>query len=235
MLHKLRGIVLRTTPYSDSSVIVRIFTDHFGMQSYIINGVRKKKASITPTMLQPLMLVEIEAYQREQGGLQRLRELRLYPLLEQLLSAPLHGLAAGLVAECLNRAIREEQANDELFHWLQQQIAALDVAELPGVESLALLTRLTDWLGFRPQQETYQAGSWLNLNEGVFELQRDQRSAYANPQTAQQWAAFLAADAWSTADLPGATYLDDLLRFYQLHLPGFSLPRSLPLYREMLL
>lgn len=226
---------MRTTPYSDSSVIVRMFTDQFGMQSYIINGVRKKKASITPAMLQPLLLVELEAYQREQGGLQRLRELRLYPLLDQLLSAPLHGLAAGLVAECLNRAIREEQANDALFYWLQQQIAALDAAEQPGIESLALLSRLTEWLGFRPQHDAYQVGSWLNLNEGVFELQRDQRSAYAHPHSARQWAAFLDADTWLPDDLPGATYLDDLLRFYQLHLPGFSLPRSLPLYREMLL
>lgn len=235
MLHKVRGIVLRTTPYSDSSVIVRMFTDHFGMQSYIINGVRKKKASITPVMLQPLMLVELEAYQREQGGLQRLKELRLYPLLEQLISSPLHGLAAGMVAECLNRAIREEQANDALFYWLQQQIAALDAAGEPGLESIALLTRLTGWLGFRPQHEAYQQGSWLNLNEGLFELQRDQRSAYAHPQTARQWAAFSVADAWSPTDLPGGAYLDDLLRFYQLHLPGFSLPRSLPLFREMLL
>ena len=235
MLHKLSGIVLRTTPYSDSSVIVRMFTDHFGMQSYIINGVRKKKASITPAMLQPLMLVELDAYQREQGGLQRLKELRLYPLLEQLLASPLHGLAAGLVAECLNRAILEEHTNDALFYWLQKQIAALDAAEQPGAEALALLTRLTGWLGFKPQHELYQSGSWLNLNEGVFELQRDQRSAYAQPHTARQMAAFLEGDRWLLGDSPGGAYLDDLMRFYQLHLPGFNVPRSLPLFREMLL
>ncbi len=235
MQYKLRAIVLRSTPYSDSSVIVRMFTDELGMQSYLINGVRKKKASITPAMLQALTLVEIEAYHKENSGLQRLKELHVYPVLEQLQLSPRHNIAASMVAECFSKAIREESAHEELFRWMQRQIVGLDASDTPGVAALAVLTQLTEWLGFKPHTEAYNKEAWLNLSEGVFENSRDHTSTYANPQTARQLGHFLANGEFEPTLLPGKRYLDDLLRLYQLHSAGFSLPRSLDLFREMVL
>ncbi len=54
MLHKTRGIIFKTTDYSESSVIVQIFTEKFGLQSYMINGVKKPRAKIRQNSLQPL-------------------------------------------------------------------------------------------------------------------------------------------------------------------------------------
>ncbi|MFN3530741.1 MAG: DNA repair protein RecO [Bacteroidia bacterium] len=234
MLNSLRAIVLRTTPYSDSSVVVRMFTDTLGMQSYVINGVRKPKARITSAMLQPLNLLSLEAYYKPSGGLQRVGELHVFPMHERLQSEPLHAMAAGLVAECFNRAIREEEAQEPLFHWFQQEIILLDQSENAGLAALALLTRLTSWLGFQPDASGYQPLSWLNLSEGIFEMRRDERSVYASPETARFCWVLLNRDAWNEGDTPAAPYLDDLMRMYQLHLPGFHLPRSLALCREML-
>ncbi len=230
---KLSAIVLRTTPYSDSSVIVRLFTDAYGMQSYLVNGVRKKKAAITPAMLQPLTLVQIEAYQREGAGLQRLKELHVQPVLPRLQQEPLYAMAASLLAECLMRAVREDSEQPELFVWLQQQVLLLETTELPAVEMLAILTRLTEWLGFKPQMGA-ERWTWFNLKEGRFEPQHDMRSVYASTASARQLAYFLGADAFGTHDLPGPAYLDDLLKYYQFHLPGFGLPKSLEVVREML-
>ncbi len=231
---KLSAIVLRTTPYSDSSVIARLFTDVYGMQAYLVNGVRKKKAAITPAMLQPLTLVHLEAYQRENAGLQRIKELHVYPVLPRLQQDPLHGLAASLLAECLMRAVREDSEQPELFEWLQQQVLLLETTDQPGLEMLAILTRLTEWMGFKPQVFAERQGAWFNLNEGRFEGQHDFRSAYASAVTARQLAFFLVNDAFAPDDQPGLAYLDDLLKYYQLHLPGFGLPRSLDVVREML-
>ena len=41
MLHKTRGVVFRFTKYGETSIIVNIFTELFGLQSYIVNGVRR--------------------------------------------------------------------------------------------------------------------------------------------------------------------------------------------------
>ena len=44
MLRKTRGIVLHVTDYAETSLVVKIYTEDFGLQSYLINGVRKQKA-----------------------------------------------------------------------------------------------------------------------------------------------------------------------------------------------
>ena len=44
MLHKTNGIVLKVIKYSESSIISNIYTERFGLQTYIVNGVRSAKA-----------------------------------------------------------------------------------------------------------------------------------------------------------------------------------------------
>jgi len=69
MLHKTRGIVFKTTDYSESSVIVQVFTEKFGLQAYLINGVKKPRAKISRNMLQPLHLLEMVVYHKPNGNL----------------------------------------------------------------------------------------------------------------------------------------------------------------------
>ncbi|WP_461791781.1 recombination protein O N-terminal domain-containing protein [Pedobacter sp.] len=86
MLHKTRGIVLRTTTYSESSVVVQVFTEKFGIQSYLINGVKKPKAKIPMNMLQPLHLLEMVVYHKQNIQIQRISEARLMPMLKLFLT-----------------------------------------------------------------------------------------------------------------------------------------------------
>ncbi|MGQ0828308.1 MAG: DNA repair protein RecO, partial [Bacteroidota bacterium] len=39
MIHKTTGIILHTTKYSETSLIIKAYTRQFGLQSYIINDV----------------------------------------------------------------------------------------------------------------------------------------------------------------------------------------------------
>ena len=75
MVIKTRGIVLRTVKYSETSVIVDIFTEHFGLRSYIISGVRTSKSKVAAGLLQVMSLVEIVAYEKAEK-LNRLTEIR---------------------------------------------------------------------------------------------------------------------------------------------------------------
>ncbi|MFV0551363.1 MAG: DNA repair protein RecO [Anaerorhabdus sp.] len=56
MLEKTRGIFLHYINYSDNSVIARVYTERFGQQSYIVNGVRSKKSGTRINIFQPLFL-----------------------------------------------------------------------------------------------------------------------------------------------------------------------------------
>src|SRR3989304_1459988 len=76
MLHKTKGIVLRTVDYSDTSIISKIYTELFGIQSYLIKGARRKNASVKANLFQPLSLLELVIYKKERKQLQALKEAR---------------------------------------------------------------------------------------------------------------------------------------------------------------
>ena len=44
MTEKTRGLVLSYIKYKETSIICKIFTESFGIQSYIINGIRNSKS-----------------------------------------------------------------------------------------------------------------------------------------------------------------------------------------------
>ena len=60
MVHKTKGIVLRTVKYGETSVIVTIMTELFGLQSYLINGVRSQsgKGGTKAGLFQPAAIFQ---------------------------------------------------------------------------------------------------------------------------------------------------------------------------------
>ena len=78
MIHTLRGVVLHHIKYKESSAIVHIYTDLYGRQSYLVNSIRGKKSKHSGNLLQPLTLLELEAYHKEGRDLQRLKDIRNY-------------------------------------------------------------------------------------------------------------------------------------------------------------
>ena len=76
MLHKTRGIVLSTTEYGETSIVARIYTEVFGLQSYLVNSVRKKNAKIHANVFQSLTPVEMVVHHKERPGLQRISDIR---------------------------------------------------------------------------------------------------------------------------------------------------------------
>ena len=87
MLQKTRGIVLRSVKYGETSLISTVFTEHFGIESYIIKGVRtQKRAGNKAGFLQPSTLLDIIVFHQSQKSLQHLREFNpaiLYGTIQQ--------------------------------------------------------------------------------------------------------------------------------------------------------
>ena len=71
------------------------------------------------------------------------------------------------VVELLTTVARHEHENRQLFEFVD---ASIDVLELDGEHTanfhLVFMTMLTRLVGIAPDEETYAAGSWLDLREG---------------------------------------------------------------------
>ena len=239
MLHKTRGIVFKTTDYSDTSVIVQVFTEKFGLQSYLINGVKKPKAKIKKNILQPLHLLDMVVYYKASGTIQRIAELRHQPVFQ---SIPYDMVKSSLVLflnEMLYKSIRQQVADAILFEFLFRSIEILDQQE-KGLDlfHLYILLRLTRFLGFYPDTTRAQSADCFDLKAGCYTSDLPpHRWVLQQPHTSL-WTSLLNASFDSLEHLRIAAadrriLLDKIVNYYQLHLECLGQIKSYDVLKEL--
>lgn len=168
MLHKTRGIVLRTTNYSESSVIAQVFTEKFGLQSYMVNGARKPKAKIGVTLLQPLHLLDMVVYHRASTSMQRISEAHQRPPFQTIPYNVAKRAVALFLNEVLYKCLRQQSSDEPLFDFVFNAVTWLDSAEkMPPNFHLLFLLKLSRYLGFHPAQPK-PGQAFFDLKDGVF-------------------------------------------------------------------
>jgi DNA repair protein RecO (recombination protein O) len=164
-----RAIVLQNIKYSETSVICKLFTEQFGVMSYMINGVRTTKGRSKASLLQPLTILEIEATQRDNKNLQRLKEVKR---LKTFVSIPFDirkSAMAQLIVEVLNKALHPHEANQDLFEFVFDSLCFLDDStHLNPDFHLFFLIQLSSFIGFQPHGSYTSVTPLFDLKEGAF-------------------------------------------------------------------
>jgi len=172
MLCKTRGVVLHQIKYAETSLIVKIYTELFGLQSYIFKGIRTKKSSIKSNIFQPLSLVEMVVDHKEKSAIQFVKEVRNS---YQFISIPHDVRKSSIVLflnELINKSIKEEEANNLLFNYIYDNIVLLDSTEENFSDFHLFFTmHLTSFLGFVPSGNYSDTNCYFNLREGIFQKQ----------------------------------------------------------------
>jgi DNA repair protein RecO (recombination protein O) len=152
MIHKTRGIVFRFTKYGETSVIVTIFTELFGLQSYIVNGIRSKTAKNKIALYQPLTLLNLIVYHRENSNIERIKEVQCFHPYRSLTADVKKSSIAIFITELINRTVKEESHAKEMFEFLSNSLIAIDELKT-GFENahLIFMVKLSRYLGFGPQ------------------------------------------------------------------------------------
>lgn len=170
MLAKVKGIVIHKVNYSDTSVIAKVFTNVYGLQSYLISGVKNNKGAIRQSHLMPLNLLELEVYHQQQKNLQRIKELKCLPVLTHLHFDITKSSVALFMAELLHKTIKDEAIPDAaLFSFLYHAIQILDATDESITNfPLYFMIRLSAYLGFEPKQNYSPAENVFSLSDGAF-------------------------------------------------------------------
>lgn len=220
MLFKTNGVVFRLTRYGETSVIVNIFTGAFGLQSYIVNGVRSKNSKGKIALYQPLTLLDLVVYHKEHGSIMRIKEARLlHPY--RTIAGNVHKTTIALfIDEILNKTVKEQSHAEELCDFIINALVHLDRSERTENFHLVFLIHLSRHLGFQPQNVIEVLGGRV-LDQGdeaaMMQLMKadfDTTLAFTNQQR--------------------RTLLDALLHFYSRHIDNFGQIRSVPVLREIL-
>jgi DNA repair protein RecO (recombination protein O) len=171
MLHKTRGIVFRFTKYGETSIIVTIFTELFGLQSYIVNGVRSKKAKNKIALYQPLTLLNLVVYHREHANIERIKELNCFHPYISLTADIKKSTIAMFINELLNKTVKDESHTKEMFDFLSGSLISIDQIQT-GFENVHLIfmIKLSRFLGFGAQYVNEILGGRITDDENEKKL-----------------------------------------------------------------
>lgn len=240
MLITTKGIVLHHFKYSEKSVIAKIYTEKFGMQSYILNGVRNAKSKNKAVYLQPLSLVEINANHKEKKGLQQVKNIQLAVPYTSIPFEIGKTSIAFFVAEILYKSIKEEEPNAPLFEFLFNTLQVLDLQEGNYANfHIIFMAQLSYFLGISPQNKKIVADTiYFDLQEGMFLPLKPPHQAHIAPPLSTLLINVLNTNINSNNLLLSYTdrkkLLTIFLDYYSLHLSNFENLKSLTVLEEVL-
>lgn len=221
MLHKTRGIVFRFTKYGDSSIIVTIFTELFGIQTYIENGVRSKRGKGKIALFQPLTLLDLVVYYKENASIKRIKEVKCLYQYQTLSSDIRKASLAMFINEILNKAVKDESHAREIFEFLLNALILLDHQET-ALENfhLIFLIKLSRFLGFGAHQSEEILG--------VRMLDREEEEILKTLLTADF------TESVSMTNIQRRNLLEAILRFYTIHIESLGEIKSIRILKEIM-
>ncbi len=227
MLHKTRGIAVHSMKFSESSIIVRIYTEKFGLRPYIIKGIRKPHSKMKPGLFQPLTLLDLTVYYKEKGSLQTIREASIEYPYQSLPFDILKSSVALYVSELIYKAIREEEPDPSLFNFLRIFCTSMDSTR-GSIQLYPLLftIQLTRYLGIMPRADYSPDTPVFDLQEGSFRNDLPGHNLVLQEPTSGYLMKLLSANIADAEnlDIPSkerGILLDKMLQYYRLHLSGF--------------
>jgi DNA repair protein RecO (recombination protein O) len=222
MLHKTRGVVLGFIKYGDTSIISKIYTEEFGLQTYIVNGVRSKTSKNKIALFQPLTLLDMVVYHKESRDINRISEIKCNTVFH---SIPFEQKKISMVifmAELLGKTLKEHYQNKELFELILHSISYLDeIKEHYENLHLQFMIQLAAFLGFSP-------GSVEDIIEEIrLSLSEEEKNTLSQLMVA-------APDEYVKMNNHTRRHLlDCLVRYYAIHIENFGTLNSLSVLQEI--
>lgn len=149
MLAKTRGIALSFVKYGDTSIISRIYTEKFGIQTYIVNGTRSKKSKTKISLFQPLTLLDLVVYHKENSNIQRISEVKCFYPYGSLSDHSQKVVISFFIQDFLSRILKNEQSNEDLFRFISESFISFDHLQ-EGFQNfhLQFVLKIADHIGF---------------------------------------------------------------------------------------
>ncbi len=239
MLVTTEGIVLHFIRYGESSIIAHIYTREQGRQSYILNAARGKKSKNKAGIVQPLFLVDLVSYQKENREIQRIKEIKNNPAFQTIPFDVLKSTQAIFIAEILSKTLREQESSPALFDFIKNGVLYFDLQESHAAGfHLWFLFRLTEYLGFLPDTRKTGFEGWLDMRRGKVVPFEPSHPFFINKQATGALCALAELKinemgSWRVSRGLRSYLTTKLVEYYQLH---FDIPgeiKSLKVLQEV--
>lgn len=240
MLLKTRGILLRAIKYSETSLILDVYTREKGLKKYIVSGVRKNKARMHANLFQVMSILDLVAYDRSDRDLHRLKEAQSAFLYQRIPFEVPRSAIGMFIIEVTRKAIHDAESNPELYDLLENFLSFLDQTpdSIANIHLLYLL-QFSAYLGIMPELDYEKKRPFFDLQEGHFTAAVPSHSNYLDESEALLLHQLLECDLREVGHLKMTaserkTLLNHLLDYYRIHLDHFNTIHAHRILEEIL-
>ena len=137
------------------------------------------------------------------------------------------------MAEVLYRVVKEEESNPMLASFLISTIQYLDTLEEDSPDfHILFMFQLSRHLGFYPQNNFGEERVFFNLASGQFKTHFGDPEIFLDSEASELWNRYMHSDLQSVKEegfngMQRKQILDNLVRFYKLHVAAMGEIRSL--------
>jgi DNA repair protein RecO (recombination protein O) len=237
MIITTNALVLSKLRYRDNDLIVKCYTQHYGVLSFLLRGVLKSKKGLTKTAyFQLLSQLQLVIVYNPNKSLHTIKEAKINQLYSSLHTNIMKSAIVMFLSEVLTHTLKEEEQNETLFSYLETTLLWLDTHSDCSNFHLLFLLNLTKYLGFYPEKNHLEH-NYFNLQDGKFETVQigDYAVSGENLIILKQLLG-IKFDALSTIKLNAKqrqSFINLMLLYYELHLGGFKKPKSLQILNQV--
>ncbi len=237
-LFKSIGIVFRSVKYSETSLILDIYTREKGMRSFIVSGVRSSKSKNKASLYQHLNILDLVAYDKD-NKLARIKECKIEHYYQQLTFDVVRSSIGLFLLEVCKNSIKEKEENIELFDFIYQRLAILD-SNIPqnfGLFPIKFLLELSQYIGFMPHNNHNINNPYFDLYNGHFIPEMTEK--YVSTKEVSNSIATIDntdINQLTSLSIPKVhrnQIIDDLLIYYRLHIDQFKDLKTLEVLRTI--
>jgi DNA repair protein RecO (recombination protein O) len=232
---KTKAIVISSLKFQEKSLIVKCFTQSYGLKSYFVrDAFSGRKSNQKIAYFQPLSILEIEAVHKNKGTLENFKEIKLAVPFQTIHSDVYKSTIVMFVSEILHHSIREEEKNEPLFSFLETALLWLDHHDEIANFHLILLLETTKYLGFYPDVSDIDQ-PFFEMKEGVFTPFCTSSSLTEHETQLLKKLIDLKFnnDQKKFHSIERQILLKNLIDYYSFHLDGFRKPKSVEVLKEV--
>lgn len=239
MNERLRGIVLQQHKYSETSLIVKVYTETHGLQSYMIKGAFGRHSKLRPAFFQPMTFIEFVADIKGKRDLHYMSEIAIETVFYSIPFDMQKNAIILFISELLSKTIIEQESNSSLFDFLHRSIYWLDLCKENSTNfHLFFCFELTRYLGFYPKLDRNENQGVFDLMEGVFKTNAPAHGYYIEPPMSLKIRQLCMSRLENLNEIELSNtfrreILHEIITYYRLHLPGFNGLKSLEVLKSV--
>ena len=223
----VNGIFLKRISFSETSLIVTVFTRQHGTKTYLFPAGKKKNSNV----LQPLALVELETFNRPDSDLGKIARISPEYVYQTIPFHPIKSGIAFFIAELLASCLKSEDQDTQGFDFLSQEMIYFDQLDQLGNYPAWFLLEFTLYIGCTPHVVD-DSPNYLDLIDGTLTCAKPPNHPYIKTTSVNWMHELLKLPKEQGLSLPipkaeRKLLLGDLLIYYTHHVDGFKTPKSL--------